>query len=301
MRAARLLVLRGGAIGDFIVTLPALQALRNRWPDAHIELLGYPHVARLAELAGLVSVVRSLDDGRLARYFAPDARIRDEDQAYFKSFDVIVNYLHDPDRALHGNLKRCGAEVIIHGSPMVADRHAIDHFLAPLASLAIFDPSPMPRLHLPPPAHPPDLPECWAAIHPGSGGRAKIWPLDHFLHIADHVRRSHGLEPVFITADAEMEYIPDLDRRLAPYRRLHNLPLVELAPLLARATLYLGNDSGISHLAAALGIPTAAVFGPTNPRHWGPRGDRVELVSAPEGDLEALPPDAVLTALSRLI
>ena len=67
----RFLVLRGGAIGDFIVTLPVLQALRDRWPDAYVEIWGYPHVARLALAAGLAQRVVSLDRAEMARFYVP--------------------------------------------------------------------------------------------------------------------------------------------------------------------------------------------------------------------------------------
>lgn len=299
MRPARILVLRGGALGDLIVTFPALAALRARWPDARIELIGYPHLAHIARETGLVDHVRSINDGALARYFAPDAPIRDEDQVYFASFDFIVNYLHDPDQHLAGNLRRCGVQVLLSASPIVTQGHAVDHFLKPLESLALYEAQREPVIHPGPgeagPEHAP-----WIAIHPGSGSASKNWPVERFVAVAERIKSQAGCTPVFFTGDAEREYIPDLDKALRGYIRHHNLDLLELARRLARATAYLGNDSGISHLAAATGCPSVVLFGPSDPERWSPRGRRVRVVPAPGNDLARLSIDTVWAALREL-
>jgi len=297
MRSARILVLRGGAIGDFIVTIPALQALRDRWPDGHIEIIGYPHVARLAESSGIVNKVRSLDEARVARYFAENAAIRDEDQVYFSSFDVVVNYLHDPENIFNTNLKRFGVKVLIRASPMVTEQHATDHFMQPLQALAIYEDNAVPLMKLA--TRPPEKP--WAAIHPGSGGKLKCWPVQHFIEIAERIRRGTQFDPVFISGDAEREYIPGLNEKLAPYRRIHNLHLTELAPVLAGAACFVGNDGGISHLAAALRVPTIALFGPSNPDLWSPRGPFVRVLKSETGKMEDIGVDDVWAVVVKML
>lgn len=300
MRPARILVLRGGALGDFIVTLPALAALRERWPDSHIEVIGYPHTAQLAVACRLINHVRSIHDGALARYFAPDAPIRDEDQSYFASFDFIVNYLHDPDGHLADNLKRCGVAVLVSGSPLVADGHAVDHFLRPLAALAMYETGTMPRLDI-------DIPDMtwparpWVAIHPGSGSRDKNWPVERFIEIAGRLRGETSCRPVFFTGDAERAYIPGLDQALQGLERHHNLPLPQLAAMMARASAYLGNDSGISHLAAATGCPSLVLFGPSDPSTWSPRGRRVEIIASPGRSMSGIATDHVWASLRALL
>lgn len=290
MRRARILILRGGAIGDFIVTLPALQALRNQWPDAYIELIGYPHVAGLAKQAGLIDHLRSLDEARVARYFAWNAVLEDKEQNYFSSFDIVLNYLHDPDGTLYNNLKRFGVMVLISGSPMVSECHAVDHFNRPLQSLAIYDPPSFPVLKLPLDAKVNDqLPgKPWIAIHPGSGGRNKCWPLPRYIELAETIRTGTAFTPVFITSDIETEYIPDLDRLLSPYERIHNRDLISLAGLLQTTSLFVGNDGGISHLAAALGCPTLALFGPSDPKLWSPRGQNVTIIQSENRRMESI-------------
>lgn len=94
----RILVIRGGAIGDFILTLPALKALRNTYPDAHIEILGYKHIAVLAENRFYAQAVRSIEYGPLSSFFAKNSEISAELADYFASFDLIISYLCDgPD------------------------------------------------------------------------------------------------------------------------------------------------------------------------------------------------------------
>src|SRR5919202_4302019 len=94
----RILVIRGGAIGDFILTLPALKALRDARPATHIEILGYKHIAVLAENRFYAQAVRSIEYGPLARFFAAGSELPAELADYFAGFDLIISYLYDPDQ-----------------------------------------------------------------------------------------------------------------------------------------------------------------------------------------------------------
>src|SRR5437870_11908488 len=106
----RILVIRGGAIGDFILTLPALKALRDAEPDARIEILGYKHIAALAENRFYAQAVRSIEYAPLATFFATDSSLPHELANYFASFDLIISYLSDPDQMPADNIRRCGGE-----------------------------------------------------------------------------------------------------------------------------------------------------------------------------------------------
>src|SRR5437762_12411566 len=102
----RVLVIRGGAIGDFILTLPSLKALRDGYPFAHIEILGYKHIAALAENRFYAQAVRSIEYGPLASFFTENSELPAELAAYFASFELIISYLYDLDRLLGGNVHR---------------------------------------------------------------------------------------------------------------------------------------------------------------------------------------------------
>jgi hypothetical protein len=93
----RILVIRGGAIGDFILTLPAIKAVRNAYSDAVIDILGYPQIAVLAENRFYADAIRSIEHGPLSRFFAAGSELDPDLCQYFGSFDLIINYLFDPD------------------------------------------------------------------------------------------------------------------------------------------------------------------------------------------------------------
>src|SRR5438094_8068500 len=109
----RILVIRGGAIGDFILTLPALKALRDARPDAHIEILGYKHIAVLAENRFYAQTVRSVEYGPLARFFADKSELPAELADYFPRIDLIITYLYDPARIFEKNLRTCSVRKLI--------------------------------------------------------------------------------------------------------------------------------------------------------------------------------------------
>lgn len=294
MKQARILILRGGALGDFIVTLPALRALRQRWPDAWIELIGYPHVASLARLGGLADRVDSLDRAGIARLFALNARLDDELAMRLACFDIVINYLHDPDGTVMENLRRNEIRTLIHQSPLVERQHAVDHFLKPLESLAIYAEDRAPRLDVAAKRDP-----ALAVLHPGSGSPRKNWPAERYLHLAQELE-SAGRTVVFCLGEADEAAARVVDPVWPADRVWRHPPIEELARRLASAGLYVGNDSGVSHLAAAVGTPVVALFGPSNPDLWAPRGPHVEILRAPNGILDALDADTVLAASARI-
>src|SRR5690242_4993592 len=102
----RILVIRGGAIGDFILTLPALRTLRQACPNARIEILGYSHIAALAEKRVYAQAIRSIEYGPLSGFFAKNSELPEELADYFASFDLIISYLYDPDGIFENNLRR---------------------------------------------------------------------------------------------------------------------------------------------------------------------------------------------------
>ena len=121
-------------------------------------------------------------------------------------------------------------------------------------------------------------------IHPGAGSPAKCWPLERFVELA---RRLAPSPPgvVFVVGPAEVDWWGGdrIGRELGSHFPLLIAPPLErLAGLLAEAAVFVGNDSGPSHLAAAVGPPTIALFGPTSPTHFAPRGASVRVVSAPK-------------------
>src|SRR5213080_4696400 len=138
MRMKRILVIRGGAIGDFILTLPALKALRDACPHAYMKILGYKHIAVLAEKRFYAQAVRSIEYGPLSSFFAKNSKLPAELANYFASFDLIISYLYDPDGIFENNLRRCGVENLVHGPAKVGNRERAARELArPLEELGL--------------------------------------------------------------------------------------------------------------------------------------------------------------------
>ncbi len=306
--APRFLILRGGAIGDFIVTLPVLQALRAQWPAARIEIWGYPHIADLAVAAGLAEKVVSLDRAEMARFFVPEPQFTDAQVAAVRSFDLIFNYLHDPVGQVRSNLLLAGAKQVLSGSPLIKRGHAVPFLLEPLQALAIFETELVPALDFPAGLRAAGHGRLEAlglrgkpiVVHPGSGSPAKNWPVVRFAEIVRRLREQ-GREVVAVLGEADTAEAAALARELPDLPALTGLTLAELGAALAECAAFFGNDSGIAHLAAAVGLPVLALFGPSDAATWSPRGrGGVTVLRAPEGELERLEVAAVWTAGERI-
>ena len=305
--APRFLLLRGGAIGDFIVTLPVLQALREQWPLATIEIWGYPHIAQLAVAGGLAQAVVSLDRAEMARFFVPEPSFTDAQVAAIRSFDLVFNYLHDPVGQVRSNLLLAGAKQVLSGSPIIKRGHAIPFLLEPLQALAFYDEGLVPTLDFPEELRALGRERLRArglrgppvAVHPGSGSPSKNWPVERFVEIIRRLR-AKNTETVAILGEADAAEAAVLARELPDLPVLAGLTLVELAATLAECRAYLGNDSGITHVAAAVGLPVTALFGPSDADVWAPRGrGGATVLRAPEGELERLAVAAVWAALEN--
>jgi heptosyltransferase-3 len=248
----RRLVIRPGAIGDFIVSLPALECLRTEYFEVWTP-------ARTVPLLRFADRVRSIASTGIERVGVTEmpAELMKE----LHGFDSIVSW-YGGNRV---EFREAVAELpftFLAALPGEECRvHATDFYLEQVGGLCS-------------PEHPQRIPhiECeverqeYAVIHPFSGSRRKNWGIDKFRALAAKLPM-----PVRWCAGEDDPPLDDAVRIADLY---------ELACFLARARLYIGNDSGITHLAAAVGTPTLAIFGPTNPDIWAPRGDHVRVVRA---------------------
>lgn len=291
----RVLVIRGGAIGDFILTLPAIRLLRQNLPQVQVEVMGHPGIAALAVKAGLADTIRSLGDRRLALLYAPGAALDPELEAYLCGFNMVVSYLYDPDGILRANLERIGVKTLIEWPKLMVQGggHAAQQLARPLEKLAMFLEEPVWRGPLFANTSAATVPRR-VVIHPGSGSLTKNWPVERWLRLAEEIRVAHPQsEIVFVSGEAEMERRTLPAEVLLTFTHWQALPLVELAERLAGCTLFLGHDSGISHLASACGVPSLLLFGPTDPATWAPPQSTARVLRAPGGEMQKLPYEAV--------
>jgi ADP-heptose:LPS heptosyltransferase len=246
----RILVVRACALGDFVLNLPALRAIARANPGARFTLVGYPEILSLAEFFIDVEAIHSIESPPWAALFIRPG----------PSLDFAAAWVWMNDSTFADNLHRSGIAEVFHFSAFPEKGHAAEHLLSTAG--------------LPPP----ELPDLWQPesnriiVHPGSGSRSKCWPWFEELleEIPDAVVLSGPCEAQFKTS----------------HRRLQGLPLRDVAVEIRACRCFIGNDSGITHLAAYWGCPTSALFGPTDPRIWGPLGRRVTILwKMPFGDI----------------
>ena len=144
----RILVIRGGAIGDFILTLPAIGLLRENFPDVHLEILGYEHIIELARGRFYADATRSIEYGPMAGFFIPNSILAPDLVEYFTSFQQIISYLFDPDLFIENNLRRAGVKNFLPAYARIDDsQHAARQLARPLERLALFLDDAAARLH----------------------------------------------------------------------------------------------------------------------------------------------------------
>lgn len=301
----RILVIRGGAIGDFILTLPVFAALRRAFPDTHIEALAYPKPAQLALDAQLVHAIRPLESRGLAGFFARRGALDDDWSAYFASFNVILSFLFDPDLHFQSNIQKVSRAQFIpgpHRPDDTAAEHASVQLLRPLERLAIFSAAPDPDLRalLPNPPAPNPSADGRIMVHPGSGSERKNWPENSWRQLLRRWDSGGRLGVDLVGGDAEGDRLERLAAGLASVRVVRNEALPQLGRRMAAARLFVGHDSGISHLAAAVGIPGLILWGPTCETVWRPRSNRFVCLRHDDG-LDQLPVDVVDARIARLL
>ena len=300
----KVLVIRGGALGDFLLTLPTIRLLKEGLPTATVEVLGYEPMVELARLAGVAHSTRPLGHAGLAGFFVPGAKLDPAWSEYFAGFDVIFSFLPDADGHFKENILRAGVKTWFQGKWKVEDAPGSGHAAEQLAdvcrNLALWleDPAPVVRAPRPPGER------SGIAIHPGSGSPRKSWLFGRWVEagpgLARLLRPGECLE--LISGEAEEEWIGDLlgQWRDLPVRHHRFRSLRELADLLAGCRGYLGHDTGVSHLAAACGIPCLLLFGPTSPEIWAPRNPGTRVLRAPGGHLDQLAVAAVIGAAREM-
>jgi len=272
-----------------------MQALRRQRPETQIELLANSAYQALIQRCVDVTAVRALDAPSLAPFFADVTRLPDAWANWFGTFNTVVSYLHDADGIFARNVMRCGARNFIAGPSSVSGAtHAARQLAAPLSALgvAIDDYASCLRINAAASQH-------RIAIHPGSGSAQKNWPLERWIPLAEHLF-DFQIPMLVVTGEADQIQYETLRARLtrSDVEFANEFSLENLPQLLAN-TLFVGHDSGISHLAAAAGARCLLLFGPTDPEIWAPLNQNVRVLRAPNGDLTRLELSVVAEALNQ--
>jgi ADP-heptose:LPS heptosyltransferase len=320
----RLILIRPGALGDTLLLLPALALTRRQWPEAEITLVAREDVARLALVARLADHVSPYESVHWLPLFVegPPASDSAHELRRILTGSVVVAWISDADGIVSRNLYHLGAKVAVlaRGRP---DSNVVEHMAVTLARglepLGLKAPSSLEDLSAIMPqltGTDRDLTRLEAlqhtfvssyqrvvAFHVGSGGASKRWPPSRFATLIER-SASCGMTPVLIAGPQDEESIQAV---LAACTTVSHLPVVrdlslgELGALLGRVAAYVGNDSGVTHLAALYGAPTLALFGPSNPIHWAPLGRRVRVLRSPTGKMADMSEASAWEALRTLL
>jgi heptosyltransferase III len=305
-------ILQPGAIGDCILTLPLAELMKETVCPGGVDIIGHTEYLGMLPGRSCVDAVRSLDSISLHRLFAGegDFELADGDPLImaFAGYSWIASFLGEPESHFEKNLiftVNCShsAEVMtlamkphegndihisdfyrkqfVEQNELLSEEHnsAISMPLIRPTSADIYRGKEILAENGVMPTRKP------VVIHPGSGGAHKCWRLDNFLSVA-RILAKEGVEVVFLFGPAEMERFsePAIAEIRAAGKLLMNLSLTEVFGVLGCSRGYIGNDSGITHLAAAVGIRTVAVFGPTDPAIYGPIGPAVTILRSDETD-----------------
>jgi ADP-heptose:LPS heptosyltransferase len=281
---SRILVCHQGALGDLILALPAIKALRDALQPARMEMMGHPWTLALVHGHPYADAVMDINRGDMAPLFQEHAPLPAAIRGYLGQFAAAFCFARSETLAY--NLRRAGIRQTFT-LPSFPDKrmHVIDHHLLSLQALGIAAP-PTPPTILPPPQGAQEeakaffLRKGWdldkiIALHPGAGSRKKAWPAARFAALA-RALASTGHKILILEGPADKAAAAEVVAGLGdiPHLLVQDLPITKVAALLSLASLFIGNDSGISHLAAALKVPIIALFGPTDPFVWAPRSDQ---------------------------
>lgn len=282
----RLLILRWGGVGDLLLTLPAVYSARRAFPSAHVAITANPDTIALASTPEygdeFLEFEWAIGGGPVASKEAARSRMMRK----FREFDLIVNY-HSIG-PIGGLLQECGVHSQTFDDAVFSGerRHASEHFCDFLRKISVPSIYSRPKVYLSQDERQFALNyltrlgiecgrDCTVAVHPGSGDPRKRWFPDRYRKVITAMA-GRGAKILLLTGPEEVKFVELVVEGIPPRNLfvVRDLPIRKVAAIIERATLFLGNDSGLMHLASSVGTPIVALFGPSDPVTWGPVGAR---------------------------
>jgi len=251
-------------------------------------------IAPLALEAVEINGIRGLDEADFAPVFVRGAELSKKWREYLGQHDLVISYLHDPEKVFETNLREFGVARLVAGRSTIAlaGPHAAVQLAEPLRELGIIVSDFAPRLQISERARQNVRqklgPSPVIALHPGSGSPQKNWPIENWIALIAYLIE-RNVPVSIIGGEADRGQIVELQNRFRNERVAFAIdwPLGDLAALLAGLT-FVGHDSGISHLAAAVGAVSLLLFGPTEPQIWAPLNENARVLLAPNRELAQL-------------
>ena len=284
-----ILVIHPGWLGDVLLSLGALTAIRACSPHHAIVLLAGSEVGQLLVHCGVIDQSLPIESSQLSALFTGEEQLLDDQLEVFRRCDLVVGWLSDQTGLLRRTMQELGIPRVILQSPASTEGpHQSERFIQTLQGEFPAEARPPLRIQLSEQVLQSGV-DALRAIgigqrvpliicHPGSGSRHKCVRADTWSTLIRGCR-ARQLMPVVVLGPAD-----DQAEAAIQAQGLPELPILRprsitmLAAILAQAQGYIGHDSGVSHLAALLGVPTVAMFGPTDEQRWAPRGVHVTVV-----------------------
>ena len=310
------LVLFPGSLGDFLCLLPALTELAGSTPDGVVEVVARGELLAMIQRLPFVCHAFSLDSGIFAQLFSQPGASAEQGLRFSFPVSEIFSWFGHAHPEVKVNLNRIAPGRVRSFAFFTGqeDCHASAYYLRCVGTKELRGPSLLlgeeERQWLDRYWRLPDWPPSSRVlmVHPGSGGQKKRWVTEGFVQICHWWQQQKKGKVLILLGPAEEEEAESWRQIGGKVER--NLSLLQVAALLSRADLYLGNDSGISHLAGAVGARGIVLFGPTRPQQWRPLGGslsvihnapyRAALPHVPGISLAEIPHENVLVSLARL-
>ena len=288
MTKNHILVIHHGALGDVVSIFPAL--LRLKKLNDSIAIICQSSIGQLSQELDIVNKWFPLEAAAFATLYSNhiDPIVKN----ILLSYGKIILFSHS--RSLEKTLYSVSGNVVyrIQPCPDLGQRiHVAQHILSNLVQYRLLEESDINTrvtlyLTINADRRIPQYDPSKIIIHPGSGSPKKCWPISNFIKVASSID-ANGKQPEFVLGPAEQDLYDILLRSQKVDAKVHRPDtLTKLAGLLKTGGGFIGNDSGVSHLAAFIGLPTVAVFGPSDPKTWKPMGRAVKVVRP---DLECSP------------
>jgi hypothetical protein len=297
-------------LGDFIISLTAVDFVRRKYGCEPVTVVARGSLGELTVALGVAHRGIDLETAALHPLFTQGghAALTADRRTWLGQFGLILHFFGPQQSVVTQSLAQA-CRVRVHG----IDPTPPDDWTGHTSEFHIYQIE-----HRPTDAQPPPNVELdqglfertrttiggkferpLAVIHPGSGGLAKCWTMNKFMDLAARLS-DDGMKSIFVLGPVERETWP-ADRvnvLSSKFRVAPELSLPELAAALCLANVFIGNDSGPAHLAALLGTPTVALFGPTSPALWRPLGKNVDVISPPnESSIDDISVDRVAEAV----
>ncbi|MEM2983475.1 MAG: glycosyltransferase family 9 protein [Candidatus Bathyarchaeia archaeon] len=289
----KIFIIRYCGLGDFILTIPFLWAIRRSFPGAMIDLASNP--SHIDLIRGMNLIDRYVSDGKGGiPYLYSETPERVLDRGFDPSqYDLVIPFTGS-ESVIVKNLMKMGCRKVHSVKPIPGPEdslHVID-FLLNQAPVNRGKSNRIPKIKISDEdiergrefleRNFPDVIKKGnvVAIHPGSGSPRKNWPVESFAELILHLMKGKRWRPFLIEGPADREIVSRINDLLGDRtpEAIVCRDLLSLSTFLLSSCLYIGNDSGVTHLSASLGCPTIAIFGPSHPGIWGPRGDSVQIL-----------------------